>query len=112
MQSAGTAQQGRGGAGIRFLSGSITSPSLAEQMATVLREYPQARWHQWEPVARDGARMGARQGTGAAAQAIYHFDQADLVVSLDADFLSCGPGASATRRISPLGGESPTTTSR
>ncbi|CAN5358881.1 hypothetical protein BH23ACI1_BH23ACI1_30900 [soil metagenome] len=93
MQAARTAQAARDGAGVRFLTGSITSPSLAEQVATVLRDYPQARWHQWDPVARDGARMGAQQGTGAATSAIYHFDQADIVVSLDADFLSCGPGS-------------------
>jgi MoCo/4Fe-4S cofactor protein with predicted Tat translocation signal len=92
MQSAGSAQQARGGAGIRFLTGSITSPSLAEQIANVLREYPQARWHQWDPVARDGARLGAQQA-GAQGPAIYHFDQADVIVSLDADFLSCGPGS-------------------
>jgi MoCo/4Fe-4S cofactor protein with predicted Tat translocation signal len=92
MQAAGGAQQARGGAGIRFLTGSITSPSLAEQMANVLREYPQAHWHQWDPVARDGARLGAQQA-GAQGPAIYHFDQADVVVSLDADFLACGPGS-------------------
>jgi MoCo/4Fe-4S cofactor protein with predicted Tat translocation signal len=91
MQSAGQAQQARGGAGIRILTGSITSPSLAEQMANVLREYPEARWHQWDPVARDGARLGAQQA-GAGGPAIYHFDQADVIVSLDADFLACGPG--------------------
>jgi MoCo/4Fe-4S cofactor protein with predicted Tat translocation signal len=92
MQLAGSAQQARGGAGVRFLTGSITSPSLAEQMANVLREFPQARWHQWDPVARDGARLGARQA-GAQGPALYHFDRADVVLSLDADFLSCGPGS-------------------
>jgi MoCo/4Fe-4S cofactor protein with predicted Tat translocation signal len=92
MQSAGSAQQARGGAGLRFLTGSITSPSLAEQMANVLREFPQARWHQWDPVARDGARLGAQQA-GAEGPALYHFEQADVVVSLDADFLACGPGS-------------------
>jgi MoCo/4Fe-4S cofactor protein with predicted Tat translocation signal len=91
MQSAGSAQQARGGAGMRFLTGSMTSPSLAEQMANVLREYPEARWHQWDPVARDGARLGAQQA-GAEGPAICHFDQADVIVSLDADFLACGPG--------------------
>jgi MoCo/4Fe-4S cofactor protein with predicted Tat translocation signal len=93
MQGAAASQQTRGGAGIRFLSGPVTSPSLAEQMATVLREHPQASWHQWEPVTRDGARMGAQQGAGSPVSTIYHFDRADVIVSLDADFLSCGPGA-------------------
>ena len=39
-------QKGTQGAGLRILSGPITSPSLAELMASVLDAYPQARWHQ------------------------------------------------------------------
>jgi len=29
---------------------------------------------------------------GKPVNTIYHLDQADVIVSLDADFLSCGPG--------------------
>jgi molybdopterin-containing oxidoreductase family iron-sulfur binding subunit len=29
----------------------------------------------------------------AAGQTIYHFDRADIIVALDADFLACGPGS-------------------
>jgi MoCo/4Fe-4S cofactor protein with predicted Tat translocation signal len=93
LQSALGAQKTRQGAGLRLLTGSITSPSLAEIMASILREYPQARWHQFDPVARDSVRAGARQATGTAHEPIYHFDKADVVVSLDADFLTCGPGS-------------------
>ena len=50
-------------------------------------------------------------GRGAAGggdgDAVYHFDKADVVVSLDADFLTCGPGSvryqkdfAAHRRVS------------
>ena len=88
VQNAALKQKVRQGAGLRFLTGPITSPSLAEVMATVLRDYPQAQWHQYDPVARDGARQAA-----PTTDAIYHFDRADVVVALDADFLSCGPGA-------------------
>jgi MoCo/4Fe-4S cofactor protein with predicted Tat translocation signal len=88
VQTALAAQKARGGAGLRFLSGSVTSPSLSETIATILRDYPQARWHQYDPVLRDGGRV-----TGSAGTALYHFDKADVVVSLDADFLSCGPGS-------------------
>ena len=91
MQSALAAQKPGGGAGIRFLTGPITSPSLAELIATIQRDFPQARWHQYDPVTRDGARMGARQATGNAVEPIYHFERADVVVSLESDFLACGP---------------------
>ena len=62
-------------------------------MATVLATYPQARWHQYDPIARDGARMGTVPATGSSGDAVYHFDKADVVVALDADFLTCGPGS-------------------
>ena len=63
-------------------------------MATVLQAYPQAKWHQYDPVSRDGARSAAQQAAGEAAEAIYHFDKADVVLSLDADFLGGGPARS------------------
>ena len=66
------------------------SPKL---LATVLQEYPQARWHQYDPVAVDGARAGVRQATGSAGDAVYHFGKADVIVSLEADFLGCGAGS-------------------
>jgi MoCo/4Fe-4S cofactor protein with predicted Tat translocation signal len=91
IRSALTAQKATQGAGLRILTEPITSPSLSELMAGILRDYPQARWHQYDPVATDGGRLGLRQATGAAADAVYHLDKADVVVSLDADFLGFGP---------------------
>jgi MoCo/4Fe-4S cofactor protein with predicted Tat translocation signal len=86
-------QKGKQGAGIRFLTETITSPTTAEQVAQITQAYPQARWHQWDPVGRDGARAAARQSAGRASDAIYHFDKADVVVTLDSDFLGCGPAS-------------------
>jgi molybdopterin-containing oxidoreductase family iron-sulfur binding subunit len=90
LQSALAAQKARQGAGIRFLTPPITSPSMAELMATILRDYPRARWHQFDPVSRIA---GAGQATASASHAIYHFDKADVVLGLDADFLTCGPAS-------------------
>ena len=42
------------------------------------------------PIARPTALSPAR---AAQSSTIYHFDKADVVVSLDADFLACGPGS-------------------
>ena len=93
LASALAEQKATGGAGLRILSGPITSPSLAELMATVLQQYPQAHWHQYDPVSRDGARAAARQAVGRAVETLYHFDKADVILTLDADFLSAGPGS-------------------
>ncbi len=92
MQTAMVAQKPRQGAGIRFLTGPVTSPALAELMATILRDFPQARWHQYDPVTRDSARLAAQQASPGGGEPIYHFDNADVVVSLESDFLTCGPG--------------------
>jgi MoCo/4Fe-4S cofactor protein with predicted Tat translocation signal len=92
IQGGLTAQKATQGAGLRILTEPITSPSLAEMLATILQDYPQAKWHQFDPIAGDGARAGLRQAVGSPSQAIYHFDKADVVVSIDADFLGTGAG--------------------
>src|SRR5215831_13469006 len=77
-----------GGAGLRFLSGPVSSPTLGSQMKAIQQIFPQAKWHRWDPVHRDGTRAGSKAAFGAYYDAQYKFDAADVVVSLDADFLS------------------------
>ena len=86
------AQKRTGGAGLRILSGCVTSPTLATQIRRLLSEYPQARWHQWEPVSRDAAHAATRTAFGRPLDTLYRFDRADRVLALDADFLGGGPG--------------------
>ena len=85
--------QQKKGAGLRILTETITSPSLAAQLEAVLKELPEARWHQSEPAGLDNVREGTKQARGADAEPVYSFDQADVVVSLDCDFLSVLPGS-------------------
>jgi MoCo/4Fe-4S cofactor protein with predicted Tat translocation signal len=85
-------QRPKQGAGLRFLTETITSPSLGAQLKAILAEFPQAKWHQYEPVNRDNARAGAIRALGQPVNTIYHFDQAERILSLDADFLSGAPG--------------------
>jgi molybdopterin-containing oxidoreductase family iron-sulfur binding subunit len=90
MRNALTLQRAQGGSGLRIVTGTITSPSTAELANAILAAMPQAKWHQWDPASSDSAREGRRQAFGRYVDAIYHFDRADVVVSLDADFLDCG----------------------
>jgi molybdopterin-containing oxidoreductase family iron-sulfur binding subunit len=92
IQSALAKLEGRKGAGLRFLTGAFTSPTLAQQMAVVLQKFPEARWHVHEPISRESARAGARLAFGDPLHCYYRFDQADVFLSLDADFLGSGPG--------------------
>jgi MoCo/4Fe-4S cofactor protein with predicted Tat translocation signal len=77
-----------GGAGLRFLTGAVSSPTLGSQMKAIQQLFPQSKWHRWDPVHRDGARAGSKMAFGAYYDAQYEFEAADVVVSLDADFLS------------------------
>ncbi|HWP43061.1 MAG TPA: TAT-variant-translocated molybdopterin oxidoreductase, partial [Blastocatellia bacterium] len=86
------AQQGTGGAGLRILTGRITSPTLADQIRTLLAAYPSAKWHQHEP-AGGNSLEGARLAFGQYVNTVYRFDRANVVVSLDSDFLNCGPAS-------------------
>jgi molybdopterin-containing oxidoreductase family iron-sulfur binding subunit len=83
----------RKGTGLRILTGTVTSPALADQIRGLLAQFPQAKWHQYEPGARDTVHEGAKLAFGEYVNTVYHFNQAEVIVSLDADFLSAGPGA-------------------
>ncbi len=82
-----------GGAGLRILTGAISSPTLGGQLRTIKTLYPQMKWHTWEPVNRDGARGGSQMAFGQPVETVYNLENADIIVSLDADFLMGGfPG--------------------
>ena len=91
LQAAVKAQRPIGGQGLRVLTETVTSPTLAAQMKALLAAFPKAKWHQWEPAGRDAVRAGARLAFGVPAETRFDFAAADVVVSLDADFLSSGP---------------------
>jgi molybdopterin-containing oxidoreductase family iron-sulfur binding subunit len=69
------------GTGIYFLSETITSPTLARQWKEVKAAYPKATLVQYDP-----ATAGTALGKGLSVQ--YSIAEADVIVSLDADFLS------------------------
>ena len=93
MKGAMEAQTPLKGAGLRILTTSVTSPTLAAQIQDILATFPGARWHVYEPVNRDNAFAGAGLAFGEPVETQYHFEKADVVVSLDGDFLSRGPAA-------------------
>ena len=93
MRAALVAQQPLKGAGLRILTESVSSPTLAAQIRDLLARFPSAKWHQWDPASRENARAGAKLAFGEHVEAQYRFDQADVILSLDADFLGCGAGS-------------------
>jgi MoCo/4Fe-4S cofactor protein with predicted Tat translocation signal len=91
VQSAMSGPPAKDGAGLRILTETVVSPTLAAQLEDLLRRWPRARWHAYEPVGRESVREGSRRIFGRDLEPRYHLDRADVVVSLDADFLTCGP---------------------
>lgn len=92
MQAALKDEDGNNGAGLRVLTETVTSPTLARQLNRLLKKYPQARWHSHEPVSRERVYAGAKLAFGEALEPRHDFTKADVIVSLDADFLARGPG--------------------
>jgi len=87
------AQSGKNGAGIRILTETVTSPTLAAQLKTFLKKYPSAKWHQYEPVNRDNVKLGSQLAFGQYVETQYHLENADVALSLDGDFFSGMPGS-------------------
>ncbi len=84
-------QKVKAGAGLRILTGNVSSPTLGAQLEAVLADLPLARWHQWEAVAnRDAERAASLAVFGRDVAPRFQFEKADVVVSLDADFLASG----------------------
>ena len=77
-----------GGAGVYILSDTVTSPTLAAQWKAAQQSYPNAKWLQWDPVNRDSAYSASKTAFGDYYDAQYRLKDADVIVSLDADFLS------------------------
>ena len=77
------AQQPSGGAGIHILTNTITSPTLISQLQTVLKTFPNAKWHRWNPIS-----PGSVNG-----EVVYDFTKAKVIVGLDSDFLFTHPEA-------------------
>jgi len=77
-----------GGKGLYFLSDTVTSPTLADQWKKGQAAFPNAKFIQYSPVNRDSAYAASKAAFGQYVDAQYRLTDADIIVSLDADFLS------------------------
>jgi molybdopterin-containing oxidoreductase family iron-sulfur binding subunit len=87
------------GGGVRILTQTVSSPTLAAQIRSYLDANPQAKWHVYEPINRDNVVEGAKLAFGGPVETRYDLSKADIIVSLDADFLYAGfPGSARYTR--------------
>jgi MoCo/4Fe-4S cofactor protein with predicted Tat translocation signal len=93
------AEKSMAGGGVRILTQTVSSPTLAAQIKDYLAANPQAKWHVYEPINRDNVVEGAKLAFGEPVETRYDLSKADVIVSLDADFLYAGfPGSARYTR--------------
>ncbi len=86
---------------VRFLSPRVVSPSLDAVRKAALEKFAGATWTEHDPVSDSEAVEGALLAFGEPLQPHYHFEKADVIVALDADFLGLdAPSMAAIRDFS------------
>ncbi len=86
-------ERARGGAGLRLLTGPLTSPAEASLLTRLREEFPQLTWHRWDPLRRDREARGLQLAYGAPRIAWFDFAAADVVVCFDRCFVEDGPAS-------------------
>lgn len=81
-----------GGEGLYLLTQTITSPTLVSQLQALGKRFPHAHWHQYQSIDRDNKYEGTRLAFGESLETRCHLDRAQVILSLDADFLGLPPG--------------------
>jgi molybdopterin-containing oxidoreductase family iron-sulfur binding subunit len=95
--TARTAQE-NGGARVRFITEPNTSPVLGHLRSRIQERLPNARFHSYASITQDPASEGTRSVFGQPATPLYDFSKADVILSLDADFLESRPSNLAYAR--------------
>ena len=93
------------GAGLRILTQTVASPTLADQLHRLLEQFPEARWHAYESVSRDAIRAGTRLAFGEELEPVHHLEKADVDRLARIRLPGVGTGAARRMRVrSPRGG--------
>ncbi|HTH43682.1 MAG TPA: 4Fe-4S dicluster domain-containing protein [Oxalicibacterium sp.] len=85
-----------GGAGLRILTGTVTSPTFAVQWRQLQEAYPEAQWHRYDPLHDDRGLEAAMLAFGRPLDTVLHLDRATVVLALDVDLFA--HGAASTRQ--------------
>ncbi|HJS91678.1 MAG TPA: TAT-variant-translocated molybdopterin oxidoreductase [Steroidobacteraceae bacterium] len=80
------------GRGLSLLTGNLTSPTLLAQISQLRRDFPELSWYQWEAIDREPARAGLQLVYGRPVDLLPAFDNADVILAVESDFLESAPG--------------------
>lgn len=75
---------------VAFLSSANSSMTLNRLKKDALKKFRKARWVTYEPYGEQNVNTGNSIAFGKKLRTYNHFDQANVIVSLDADFLQDG----------------------
>jgi MoCo/4Fe-4S cofactor protein with predicted Tat translocation signal len=75
------------GMGLAILSDSFSSPSLSRMKDDFKKKFPAATWTCYAPVSQENVYHGISMVSGSLYHPLYHYHQADVILSLDSDFL-------------------------
>ena len=94
------------GQGLVFVVEKKSSPTRDAMRDRVLARWPEAKWVAWNPVETRGEIEGSRIATGSPRRLRYDLSKANVVLSLDSNFMAEGPDSirnarafAATRRV-------------
>jgi MoCo/4Fe-4S cofactor protein with predicted Tat translocation signal len=88
----------RKGEGLAILTGATTSPTLIQQITSILSQWPSAKWYIHEPNVNPAIASAAKKIAGRNSMVVYDLSQADVIVSLESDFMNAGPAMLAYAR--------------
>ncbi|HME89390.1 MAG TPA: TAT-variant-translocated molybdopterin oxidoreductase [Chthoniobacterales bacterium] len=87
-----------GGEGLAFLVEEVHSPTRERLRMELEKAFPNMMWCVYEAALSEAQSDATRVGFGENVRLIPRFDRADVVFSLDSDFLDCGEGDLASAR--------------
>ncbi len=85
------------GAGLAFLLESNPSPTRERLRGEIEKKFPKALWAVYEPLGDDAAVEAAKAAFGEGVLAVPQIEKADVILSLDADFLGNDGGVTEQR---------------
>lgn len=75
------------GQGLAILSEPFSSATLARLKRDITRQLPLAEWVTFEAVSDENIYLGSEMAFGRRYRPVYNYDKADVILSLDSDFL-------------------------
>ena len=93
-----TAKIGNNGAGLAFIVEETHSPTRERLRAELEKKFPGMHWCVYEPLMSPAQMWSTQMSFGDNTVLVPQMERADVVLSLDNDFLSCGEGDLASVR--------------